>query len=139
MAGLADRTAFSFFFYSSILWNIIFNLIHDGCINRKKEKSSRTEVGFLFNFCLGWFFFFSIDTPINSNHDGCINRKEKKSAQINWKRKRTSVRVDFSFFLLIHPPWIRLIGVSIEKKKKTPWTGVGFLIQNRFICDCMGS
>ena len=48
------------------------------CVSIEKEKN-QPEQKFKkeANFCSGWFFFFSIDTPINLNHAGCINRKEK--------------------------------------------------------------
>ena len=58
---------FSFYFETPI------NLIQGGYINRKKEKSPRTEVGFPFQLLLGVIFFlFSIDIPIVNITDRCI-------------------------------------------------------------------
>ena len=39
-----------------------------------EQESMKKEA----NFCSGWFFFFSIETPINVIHDGYINRKRKR-------------------------------------------------------------
>jgi len=52
------------------------------CVSIEKKKN-QPEQKFKkeANFCSGWFFFFSIDTPINLDQDGCINRKGKKSAR----------------------------------------------------------
>jgi len=95
----------------------------------KKKNQPEQKIKKEANFCSGWFFFFSIDTPINLDQDGCINRKEKNQSEHKFKKEAN----------LCSPPWIKLMGVSIEKKKKTTQTGVGFLIQNHFICDCMES
>ena len=71
---------FFFVFYSNTHWKDIVRLIDDGCINRKKEKSARTGVGF-------YFWNISMVTGWKASHL-LVPRVQKMRTLKEWQRRK---------------------------------------------------